>query len=380
MNAPSVAAVVVAAGSSVRFGADKLQVRLGGATVVQHAVRSIHTALPQARGVLVGRADRLEACASLAAEVGWHAVGGGGRRQDSVRRGFDALAPGDDEVVVIHDGARPFVPPADVQAVVDAAAVFGAALLVAPVADTVKRLDEGGRVVGTVAREDLARALTPQAFRAGVLRQAWERAGEGPWTDEAALVEAAGFPVQGVSGDPRNVKVTSPADLELLAGVFRREVRVGQGVDVHPFATGRPLVLGGVEIAGEVGLAGHSDADVALHAVADAILGAAGCGDIGQHFPPTDEQWRDAPSAIFVQRAVALARERGFAVIHCDLTILAERPRIAPHRHRMVAAVAAALGVEASRVNVKATTTEGLGFVGRVEGIVALATVTLEGR
>jgi len=380
VNAPPVAVVVVAAGSAVRFGADKLQARLGGATVVQHAARSMGTALPGVRGVVVGRADRLGEFERLAAELGWRAVAGGPRRQDSVRLGFAALAPDDEEVVVIHDGARPFVPPADVHAVVTAAAATGAALLVAPMADTVKRLDEAGRVVGTVPRQDLARALTPQAFRAGVLRRAWELAEAGEWTDEAALVEAAGFPVRGVPGDPRNLKVTSPADLELLAGMFRSEVRVGQGVDVHPFAAGRRLVLSGVEIADEMGLSGHSDADVALHAVADAILGAAGCGDIGQHFPPTEEQWRDAPSTVFVQRAVALAGERGFAVVCCDVTILAERPRIAPYRQRMTAALAAALGVDESRVNVKATTTERLGFVGRGEGIAALATVTLERR
>jgi 2-C-methyl-D-erythritol 4-phosphate cytidylyltransferase/2-C-methyl-D-erythritol 2,4-cyclodiphosphate synthase len=305
-------------------------------------------------------------------------VPGGARRQDSVRRGVEALGLAAGDVVAIHDGARPFVPPADVAAVVAAAAEDGAALLVGPVVDTVKRVRRDRTVRGTVRREELARALTPQAFRVSVLRAAWRAAGEGEWTDEAALVEAAGGSVRAVAGDPRNVKVTRPEDLALLSGVFPRESRTGQGVDVHPFAAGRRLFLCGVEIPGEPGLAGHSDADAALHAVTDAVLGACGAGDIGEHFPPSDERWRDAPSDRFLRHAVALAGRDGWRVTHCDVTLLAERPRIAPHREAMRARLAELLGVDVDRASVKATTSEGLGFVGRGEGIVALAVVTLE--
>ncbi len=379
MSGPSVHAVVVAAGSALRFGADKLKAPLGGATVLERALASVRTALPESRGVVVVREGQVAAWAQQLASRGWLVVAGGPRRQDSVRCGVAALAPADEDVVVIHDGARPFVPPGDVRAVAEAALAWGAAALVAPIADTVKRVANDGRIVETVPREGLARALTPQAFRAGLLRRAWDEAFEGSWTDEAALVEGAGFEVRAVPGDPRNCKVTTPEDLELVRGLLRRQVRVGQGVDVHPFAPDRRLFLCGVELPEGPGLAGHSDADVALHAVADAILGAAGCGDIGQHFPPSDERFRDAPSRIFVERAVAMAGERGFWPVCCDLTILAERPRIGPYREQMAAALAAALGLDLGAVNIKATTAEGLGFVGRGEGIVALATVTLEG-
>jgi 2-C-methyl-D-erythritol 4-phosphate cytidylyltransferase/2-C-methyl-D-erythritol 2,4-cyclodiphosphate synthase len=180
-----------------------------------------------------------------------------------------------------------------------------------------------------------------------------------------------------VPGDPRNVKVTRPEDLRMLVALFASGVRVGHGVDIHPFAAGRRLFLCGVELPGEAGLAGHSDADVALHAVTDAILGACGAGDIGEHFPPSDPAWRDAPSEVFVRRAVAMAAERGLAVGNCDVTLLLEAPRIAPFRERMRTRLADLLGVDDGAVNVKATTAEGLGFVGRAEGIVALAVATL---
>jgi len=370
--------VIVAAGGSTRFGADKLEQRLGGRPVVEHAVAALRSALPGAPVVLVVRADAVEAARARWADHGVRVVAGGARRQDSVRNGVGALGLPDEAIVVIHDGARPFVAATDVAAVVAAAATDGAALLVAPVVDTVKRVRRDRTVRGTVRREALARALTPQAFRLGVLRAAWRTAGDGEWTDEAGLVEASGATVRAVDGDPRNIKVTRPEDLALLNGAFPRETRVGQGVDVHPFAAGRRLVLCGLEIPGATGLAGHSDADVALHAVTDAVLGACGAGDIGDHFPPAEERWRDADSGQFLRHAVALAAAGGWRVVHCDLTLLAEQPRIAPHRAAMRARLAGLLGVEPERASVKATTAEGMGFVGRGEGIVALAVVTLE--
>jgi 2-C-methyl-D-erythritol 4-phosphate cytidylyltransferase/2-C-methyl-D-erythritol 2,4-cyclodiphosphate synthase len=371
-------AVVVAAGSSSRFGTDKLLAPLGGLTVLEQAVRSVREALPDAPTAVVVRAEALDELSARWRPLGVNVVEGGARRQDSVRRGFDALSPNDDAVVVIHDAARPFVPRADVEAVVEAARHHGAALLAAAVVDTVKRVGADGSVLETVPRDQLARALTPQAFRAGLLRMAWEAGDDRMWTDEAALVESLGQRVQAVPADPRNLKVTRPEDLSLLAGVFPREVRVGHGVDVHPFAVERPLWLCGVEIPGEPGLAGHSDADVALHAVTDAVLGASGAGDLGEHFPPSDERWRGAPSEIFLVHGVALARAGGWRIVSCDLTLMAEKPRISPHRARMRERLADLLGISAAGVNVKATTFEGLGFVGRGEGIVATAVVTVE--
>lgn len=372
------ALVVVAAGSSRRFGTDKLAQPLAGATVLEWAVRSLRAAFPSAPVVLVVHRERVAELGDVWASRGVRVVAGGERRQDSVRRGVDATGAGDDAVVLIHDGARPFVPLADVRALAEAALRTGAALLVAPIPDTVKRVGGDGRVEATVPRQGLARALTPQGFRVGVLRRAWAAAPEGEWTDEAALVETTGGRVEAVTGDARNVKVTRPEDLELVAGVFPRRVRVGQGVDVHPFAEGRTMWLCGVELPGETGLAGHSDADAALHAVTDAILGACGAGDIGQHFPPSDERWRGVSSAVFVRHAVELAAARGWRVAHCDLSILAERPRIGPHREAMRARLAELLAVPEGDIGLKATTCEGMGFVGRREGLVAMAVVTLE--
>ncbi len=369
--------VVVAAGASTRFGSDKLAETIGGATVLEHAVAALRRALPLAPLALVVAPDRVGDAAAEWEPRGVTVVAGGRRRQDSVRNGFDALRPADDAVVVIHDGARPAVPPGDVAAVAESARDHGAALLVAPISDTVKRLDGGGRVTETVPRDGLARALTPQAFRAAVLRRAWEAAGDDVWTDEASLVEAAGASVHAVEGDPRNVKVTVRRDLEGLTGDRVVPVRVGHGVDVHAFGPGRRLVLCGVELPSPVGLVGHSDADVALHAVTDAVLGACGGGDIGVHFPPTDERWRDAASGRFLAHAVALAAERGWRPAQCDLTLLAEQPRIGPHRERMIASLAGLLGLPEADVGLKATTCEGMGFVGRKEGMMALAVVTL---
>ncbi|OFV79442.1 MAG: hypothetical protein A2Y78_09460 [Acidobacteria bacterium RBG_13_68_16] len=370
--------IVVAAGSSARFGKDKLGVQIAGQSVLERAVGAVRAAFPDAPTVLVVRADQVDAAQHHWQPLGVKVVAGGVHRQDSVKSGFSVLHPPDDAVVLIHDAARPFVPVEDVRRVASVASETGAALLAAPVVDTVKRLRSDGSVESTVPRDRLARALTPQAFRAGVLRRAWEVAGEAVWSDEAALVERVGGEVMAVAGDPRNVKVTHPEDLETVSGVLPSRVRVGQGIDVHPFAPGRALWLCGVELSGETGLAGHSDADVALHAVTDAVLGACGAGDIGEHFPPSDERWRNAPSEVFVRHALELAAARGWRVVCCDLTLLAEAPRIAPHRQAMRARLAQLLCLAADQVNLKATTCEGMGFVGRGEGIVALAIITLD--
>lgn len=375
---PDLALVIVAAGAARRFGADKLQQPLAGATVLEWAMRAVQSALPPVPTVLVAHPKRVGEMTARFAPRGVVVVPGGARRQDSVRNGVEATALADGGLVLIHDGARPFVPVGDARAVVEAARRTGAAVLVSPIPDTVKRVGADGLVEVTVPRHGLARALTPQGFRVEVLRRAWKLAGDVEWTDEAALVESIGGKVEAVTGDARNVKVTRREDLDLLAACFPRRVKVGQGVDVHPFAPGRAMWLCGVELPGEIGLAGHSDADVALHAVTDAILGACAAGDIGVHFPPSDPKWKGAASALFVAHAIRLAAARGLRVIHCDLTLLAEQPRIGPHREAMRVRLAELLGLGPGDVGLKATTCEGLGFVGRREGVVAMAMVTLE--
>lgn len=374
---PNLGIVVVAAGASRRFGCAKLSLVVAGKTVLEHAVTCLRQAYPQAPLVVVVRREELPSWQSRFPYA--QVVAGGDFRQDSVRRGVEALKLPPQGLVVIHDGARPFVPVRDVQAVVAAAQEVGAAILVAPVADTVKEVDKQGLVVATVPRERLVRSLTPQVFRRNLLEEAWQRAERRTWTDEAALLESLGYPVKTVLGDPANVKVTYPEDLKLLQGLFPPSFRVGQGIDVHPFAPGRKLMLAGVEIPWELGLAGHSDADVVLHAVTDALLGACGAGDIGEHFPPTDPRWAGASSDVFVRFALKQVAQAGWELTHCDVTVLLEKPRLSPYRQAMVENLAALLGLTPSAVNLKATTTEGMGFVGRREGVVALAVVSLVG-
>lgn len=372
--------VVVAAGSSRRFGSDKLSVRLGGRTVLQRAVGCLRAVFADAPlAVVVKAGEEHTRAQELAAWAVDAVVPGGEHRQDSVRAGVEALNLPDGAWVLIHDGARPFVPPEDVLRVMAAAQKGGAAVLAAPVADTVKELGPGGLVLRTLPRERLVRSLTPQVFRLALLRKVWQQERLGVWTDEASALENLGVEVQAVPGDPRNIKITQPTDVALLRGLYPANVRVGQGFDVHPLVEGRPLVLAGVAIPHPRGLSGHSDADVVLHAVADAIFGACGSGDIGQHFPPTDPQWAGAPSRVFVEFAVAKARERALSVANCDVTILAEEPRVAPFREAMRESLATMLGVSSEAVNIKATTTEQLGFVGRSEGVAALAVVLLVG-
>ena len=310
-------------------------------------------------------------------------VAGGSTRAESVRRGLAALSA---DHVLVHDAARPLCPERLVRDVVDATLLDGAAVPVLPVHDTVKEDDGAGFVLRTVARASLHLAQTPQGARADWLQEALDQAlreGIEP-TDEAAALERAGRRVRLVAGDPGNLKITDAAD---LAEARRRvdgavEWRVGNGFDVHRFAPGRRLVLGGVELPGEDGLAGHSDADVVLHAAMDALLGAAGLPDIGVHFPPEDPAWEGADSRALAARVAEEVRASGFEPVNLDLTVLCERPRLRDHVPAMCRATAAAFGMEAARVAVKATTLEGLGALGRGEGIAcqASALVMLRGR
>jgi len=305
-------------------------------------------------------------------------VEGGGRRQDSVRHAFEH-AKRSAEIVVIHDAARPLVSDDLIRRTVEAAAATGAAIAALRASDTVKRADAAGRIVGTLPRDEIYLAQTPQAFRVDVLRDALALPGDA--TDEAALAERAGHHVQLVEGDPRNLKITTAADLEiaerLSGGAGPGLMRIGNGYDLHRLVAGRPLVLGGVVIPFEKGLLGHSDADVICHAVTDAILGAAGAGDIGRHFPDTDSAWQDANSLDLLRRAMAVVADAGYAVSNVDVVVIAQRPKLAPYVEAICVSVSAALGCDRSQVSVKGKTNEGVDSIGAGESIAAHAVALL---
>lgn len=309
-------------------------------------------------------------------------VTGGPTRQESVLRGLEAIAEHVPSAsrVLIHDGARPFVSPELISTVNRALDTASGVVPVLAVTDTIKRVDDG-RVGATVDRTGLFRAQTPQGFDFAQLLSAHREHAGRDFTDDAAIAEAAGLLVLAVRGEETNLKITHPEDLDRAEAALAatRETRTGSGFDVHAFADGDRVRLCGIEIPHDRTLSGHSDADVGLHAMTDAILGAIGDGDIGQQFPPTDPQWRGASSDRFLRHAHERLVERGGAVVHVDVTIICERPKIGPHRDAMRQAVAQILDVAVDRVSVKATTTEGLGFTGRGEGIAAqaVATVTL---
>jgi len=304
-------------------------------------------------------------------------VYGGAERQDSVRKGLESLADNPPDHVLVHDAARPYVSGEMIDLILDSLGSAAGATLGIPVSDTLKRVVDGF-VEATVDRAGLWRAQTPQGFRYADLMEAYAKTAHLALTDDAAVAEAAGMEVAIVDGDAGNVKITSPEDLKSIdPGAATYETRVGQGLDVHKFGPGNSVFLCGVEIPFEQALEGHSDADVALHSITDAVLGACGEGDIGDHFPPTDPQWRGTASEVFLLRAIELARSMGGELMNVDVTIVCEAPKIGPHRNAMRARVAEILGIEVSRVNVKATTTERLGFTGRGEGIAASSIVSL---
>jgi 2-C-methyl-D-erythritol 4-phosphate cytidylyltransferase/2-C-methyl-D-erythritol 2,4-cyclodiphosphate synthase len=311
------------------------------------------------------------------------AVPGGATRQESVRAGLEALAAEAPDIVLVHDAARPFLSSDLIDRAIAAAAKAGAAVPGLPVVDTVKRVDERGVVLETVPRQTLRTVQTPQAFAFDKLLEAHRRAAaarRNDFTDDAALAEWAGLPVTVFAGEMRNVKLTTAEDFvaaERLYGHALNDVRTATGFDVHPFGPGDHVMLAGVRIAHERGLVGHSDADVALHALTDALLGALADGDIGTHFPPSDPQWRGAPSDRFLAFAAERVAARGGRIALLDLTFLCESPRIGPHRDAMRARIAEIAGIDVSRVAIKATTTEQLGFVGRKEGMAAIATATV---
>lgn len=379
-------ALVVAAGRGTRLGAalPKQYLPVAGEPLLRHALRAL-ASHPRINGVrAVIHPDDGAHYAEAARDLGLlPPVPGGAQRQDSVRLGLESLIEIDPDVVAIHDGARPFVDGALIDRVLDAVEREPGAIPALPVADTIKRgLD--GRVVETVERRQLWRAQTPQAFRFREILAAHRAARGLELSDDAAVAERAGLAVSLVMGSEANLKVTAPEDLaraETLVLAQLGDIRTGQGFDVHPLGPGDHVWLCGIKVPHERALIGHSDADVGLHAITDAILGALGAGDIGQHFSPSDARWHGAASDQFLRHAAALVAERGGRVAHVDVTLICERPKVSPHRPAMIARIAEILGLAPDRVSVKATTTEKLGFAGREEGIAAqaIATVRLPG-
>jgi 2-C-methyl-D-erythritol 4-phosphate cytidylyltransferase/2-C-methyl-D-erythritol 2,4-cyclodiphosphate synthase len=370
-------ALIVAAGKGERLGGGvpKQYRALGGKPLLRWAVEALarHPAVRSTR-VVVGEGQQESAAAALEGIDVGELIEGGAERADSVRAGLAAI---EGDAVLIHDAARPSCPPTVVDRLVAQLEFFEGAAPVLPVGDTLARA--GATLGEPVDRAGLLRVQTPQAFRLDALRDAYGLwSGSSP-TDETTVLRAAGMNVATVEGDPALEKITTVADFERagqwLAG--RLSPRTGMGFDVHAFAGDGPVTLGGIAIPHQRGLAGHSDADVVLHAITDALLGAAGLGDIGEHFPPADPQWKGATSDLFLNHAVALLRARGAIVDHVDCTIIAEEPKVGPHRAAMRARIAEIMGLAIDRVSIKATTTEGLGFTGRREGIAAQAVASI---
>jgi len=386
-----VAALIVAAGRGARAAAETLQpkqyCRIGSEPMLTHTLCAFaaHSGIGDIV-VVIHPDDRVlyEEAVGPVADRLLAPVLGGARRQDSVRAGLEALAERSPDLVLIHDAARPFVDGALISRVTASLQGHACALPCLPVTDTLKR-EECGRVTGTVSREGLWRAQTPQGFHFDAILAAHRAAAQDPtldFTDDAAVAEWFGLDVALVEGAEHNRKLTTAEDLTIADEMMRRgsgagTIRVASGYDVHALGPGNEVILCGVRIPHSKKLIGHSDADVGLHALTDALLGTIADGDIGTHFPPSDDRWRGAGSEIFLKAAAEKIAARGGSIVHVDVTLLCEAPRIGPYRDAMRGTMAEILGIESAQVSVKATTNEGLGFVGRGEGIAAMATATV---
>jgi 2-C-methyl-D-erythritol 4-phosphate cytidylyltransferase/2-C-methyl-D-erythritol 2,4-cyclodiphosphate synthase len=378
------AALILSGGSGSRFGGErpKQYLPLAGATVLRRATNAFigHSAVDHVRIVLRPE-DRDLYNAAFADAALMPPVEGGATRQESARLGLESLRDLQPDKVLIHDGARPFADAALIGRVIDALDIYPAAVPALPVNDTIKcAADDGATVTSTMDRSSLRRAQTPQGFRFSEILVAHETAEGTELTDDAMVAERAGLPVALVTGSEANVKITTQEDMaqaEQVLGAGGLITRIGTGFDVHRFGPGDHVTLGGTRIAHDHGLEGHSDADAALHAITDAILGAIGDGDIGSHFPPSDPQWRGADSAAFLRHAASLVEARGGMIDNVDVTLICEAPKIGPHRDAMRGKIAEILGISLGMVSVKATTTEGLGFTGRREGVAAQAVAAI---
>lgn len=387
-----IAVIIVAAGRGERFGGDgpKQYMELAGRALIRLAVEAFaaHPAITDILPVIHAEDTDLcaEALAGLAGPI-MPAVLGGATRQESVLNGLRALNDVNPALVLVHDAARPLVPTGVIDAVIRALDENLGAVPGLAVVDTLKRTDDSGGIVETVPRVNIWQAQTPQGFRYDLLLAAHEAAVNATVTDDAQIMELAGHYVTMVPGVARNLKVTTSMDLERLDEIMRQESqtpvssiavpRIGTGYDVHRLGPGDGVTLCGVYIPCEMALIGHSDADVAMHALTDAILGAIGAGDIGSHFPPTDDRWRGASSDMFLKHACTLVNDAGFMIGNIDVTIICERPKIGPHRAAMCLSLAKIMGIGEASISVKATTTEKLGFTGRGEGIAAQVSALL---
>jgi 2-C-methyl-D-erythritol 4-phosphate cytidylyltransferase/2-C-methyl-D-erythritol 2,4-cyclodiphosphate synthase len=373
----TVTALIVAAGSGSRMGGDtpKQYRPIAGKAVLAHAVDALasHPRIDAVRVVIGPGQEEMAREALDGRDVG-DLIGGGGERSDSVRAGLDAIPDG---IVLVHDAARPFCPHDVIDRLLDALENGDGAVPVLGLSDTLAR--GAGQLDEMVERKDMVRVQTPQAFHVEDLRYALTESGLRKATDESSLLVAAGLKVVTVEGDPMLDKLTSPADWERAEQLQTARLisRTGMGFDVHAFAGEGPVMLGGIEVPHDRGLAGHSDADVVLHAITDALLGAASLGDIGRHFPPSDPQWKGASSDIFLSHAAGLIRHMGGIIDFVDCTLICEAPKLSPYRDAMRSQIAEILGLSLSRVSIKATTTERLGFTGRGEGIAAQAVATI---
>jgi 2-C-methyl-D-erythritol 4-phosphate cytidylyltransferase/2-C-methyl-D-erythritol 2,4-cyclodiphosphate synthase len=388
----TVAALIVAAGRGTRAAGEaavpKQYWPLGGVAMLTRSISAFaeHGCVDEILVVVHGDDAKLYQAAAAPYATRLRApVLGGAMRQDSVRAGLEALSAARPTKVLIHDAARPFVDAALIDRVIFCLATHDAALPSLPVTDTIKRANDG-HVTATLKRDGLWRAQTPQGFKFDAILAAHRKAAEAgltDFTDDSAVAEWFGLDVGLVEGSEANRKLTSAEDLRSADDGLRLRqggsgtMRVASGYDVHAFASGDAVILCGVRIPHEKKLSGHSDADVALHALTDALLGVIADGDIGAHFPPSDERWRGQASSLFLKEAGSRVKARGGKIVHADITLICEAPRIGPYRDAMRANVADVLGLEISQVSIKATTNEGLGFIGRGEGIAAMATATV---
>ena len=372
-------AIVVAAGSGSRAGGDKQYRMLAGKPVVRWSVEALRGAGAGELVVVVAPGAEGRMADALDGLQGWRTVTGGVERADSVRAGLSALTCTDDTPVLIHDAARPLLSRGVIERLIAALEEADGALPALPIADSLRQADAEGVMAGAVDRAGLWRAQTPQAFRRAVIERAYAAwtSPDAP-TDEASVVQAAGGTVRLIEGDPRLLKLTYPEDFAMAEALIPRQTRIGSGYDVHRWGPGGSVWLCGIEVPHDRTLIGHSDADAGLHALTDAILGTLAEGDIGDHFPPSDPKWKGASSDQFLLHAAGMVTARGGRIVNVDVTLICEQPKVKPHRLAMRQRIADLLQLPLDAVSVKATTSEGLGFTGRGEGLAAQAVCAIE--